>query len=236
MYQRKPKQKHLNLSSSCFIQFSSWQDSWVSWSPFPHSHCTTLYEQSLSGPTTRGLWSQLPGGTPTAGPVPGPGSRAPSVNVYRTACRTPSGSRVSGPRRRFIRSSFHPFYYRRERITRFYFIRLSKLQYMLAYTSEFLHLYILKSMPRLRPFKFSVTEEETGTIQTTCHPSSPSVTRRPSPTYTTEGRRSTSHMVLLQGAAPRGLMGVRGSITSGPLPDPYGFALHKRNLGQLSKE
>ena len=137
------------------------------------------------------------GGTPTAGPVPGPGSRAPSVNVYRTACRTPSGSRVSGPKKCFIRSSFHPFYYRRERITRFYFVRLSKLQYMVAYTSEFLHLYILKSMPRLRSFKFSVTGEETGTTQTTCHLGSPSVTRRPSPTHTTEGRRSTSHTVLL---------------------------------------
>ena len=49
-------------------------------------------------------------------------------------------------------------------------------------------------------------------------------------------RVTTSHTVLLQGLLSVALQGCGGSITSGPLPDPYGFALHKRNLGQLSKE
>ena len=155
------------------------------------------------------------------GPVPGPWQQGSLHKCVQDSMQDTLSVQRLWAQETFYRSSFHPFYYRKERITRFYFVRLSKLQYVVAYTSEFLQLHILKSTPRLlRSFKFSVTEEETRTTQTTCHLSSPSVTRQPSPTHTTEGRRSTSHTVLLQGLLSVALQGCGGSITSGPLPDP----------------
>ena len=194
---------------------------------------------SLSGPPTWGLWSPLPGGALRWGPNP----RALAAGLPPQACTGqraghPQGPETLGPGDVLLGLPFIPFYYRAEKITRFYFVRLSKLQHMVAYTLEFLHLYILKSMPGLlRSFKFSVTEKETGTIQTMCHLSSPSVTRWPSPTHTRGLSVHQSHGAAAGGCSPWTCGGRwERSITSGPLPDPCGFALHKRNLGQLSKE
>lgn len=178
--------------------------------------------------TTWGLWSLLPGGHSDGGPNPW----ALAAGLPPQACTGqraghPQGPETLGPGDILLGLPFIPFYYRAEKITRFYFVRLSKLQHMVAYTLEFLHLYILKSMPGLlRSFKFSVTEKETGTIQTMCHLSSPSVTRRPSPTHTREGCRSTSHTVLLQGDALHGLVGVDGR---GALPQVR-FQIHVVSL------
>lgn len=169
----------------------------------------------------------------------GPGSRAPSASMYRTACMTPSGSRDTGPRRHFIRSSFHSFLLQGRKNNQILFCKTVKITAYggiyfgipsLVYPQK--HARVVKILQILCNWKGDWN-----------HPDhvSPEQSLRDQAAQSHPHQRGLlvhqSHSAAAGGCSPWPCGGGRErSITSGPLPDPCGFALHKRNLGQLSKE